>query len=129
MIFWAYVGDVRTITDNETLRLGKLAQLSKTLLVLPHSNAGPERLFSLARKIHTELRREMHMDPTTLSDSLSVTLNNDTPCYVNEGLLILYYNFHNVIMYAYSVLQFFKMSCKKEQSVLHRYIFKKVGKY
>ena len=72
-------------TDFETLRFGKLAQLSKALLVLPHSNADPERLFSMVRKIYTELRR--HMDPTTLSDSLSVKLNNDNPCYLNETLM------------------------------------------
>ena len=72
-------------TDLETLRFGKLAQLSKALLVLPHSNADPERLFSMVRKIYTELRR--HMDPTTLSDLLSVKLNNDSPCYLNETLM------------------------------------------
>ena len=27
------------------------------------------------------------MDPTTLSDSLSVKLNNDNPCYLNETLM------------------------------------------
>ena len=83
--FWADVGDVRTVTDLETLRFGKLAELSKALLVLPHSNADPERLFSMVRKIYTELRR--HMDPTTLSDLLSVKLNNDNPCYLNETLM------------------------------------------
>ena len=70
--FLADVGYVRTVTDLETLRFGKLAQLSKALLVLLHSNADPERLFSMVEKIYTELRR--HMDPTTLSGSLFVKL-------------------------------------------------------
>ena len=57
--FWADIGDMKTVIDLETLRFEKLSQLTKALLVLPHSNADPERLFSMVRKINTELRRQM----------------------------------------------------------------------
>ena len=83
--FWADIGDIKTVTDLETLRFEKLSQLMKALLLLPHSNADPERLFSTVRKIYTELRRQM--DPSTLSFLLSVKVNHDNPCYLNESLM------------------------------------------
>ena len=83
--FWADIGDIRTVADLETLRFGKLSELAKVLLVLPHSNADPERLFSMVRKIYTELRRQM--DPSTLTSLLSVKVNNTQPCYLNESLM------------------------------------------
>ena len=67
--FWADIGDMKTVANLETLRFGKLSQLAKVLLVLPHSNADPERLFSMVRKIYTELRRQMdplHLVPYSL---------------------------------------------------------------
>ena len=83
--FWADIGDMKTVKDLETLRFEKLSLLAKALLVLPHSNADPERLFSMVRKIYTELRRQM--DPSTLSSLLSVKVNNDNPCYLNQELM------------------------------------------
>ena len=44
--FWADIGDIRTVADLETLRFGKLSELAKVLLVLPHSNADPKRLLA-----------------------------------------------------------------------------------
>ena len=52
--FWAAVAKVRSMTDSETCRFGTLARLAKILLVLPHSNADPERLLSVVRKIETD---------------------------------------------------------------------------
>jgi hypothetical protein len=83
--FWADIGDMKTVANLETLRFGKLSQLAKVLLVLPHSNADPERLFSMVRKIYTELRRQM--DPSTLSSLLSVKVNHTNPCYLNDSLM------------------------------------------
>ena len=79
--FWADIGDMKTITDIETLRFQKLSHLAKALLVLLHSNADPERLFNMVRKIYTELRRQM--DRSTLSSLLSVKVNNNNACYLN----------------------------------------------
>ena len=83
--FWADIRDMKTVKDLETLRFEKLSLLAKALLVLPHSKADPERLFSMVRKIYTELRRQM--DPSTLSSLLSVKVNNDNPCYLNQELM------------------------------------------
>lgn len=48
--FWAAMSEIHTVTDVDTLRFGMLSTLAKVLLVLPHSNADPERLFSMVRK-------------------------------------------------------------------------------
>ena len=52
--FWAAMAEQKAITDSASLRFGTLAQQAKTLLILPHSNADPERLFSMVIKIETE---------------------------------------------------------------------------
>ena len=83
--FWAAMSEIPTVTDADTLRFGMLSALAKVLLVLPHSNADPERLFSMVRKIQTELRG--NLDPSTVCDLLSVKINNDHPCYDNKHLL------------------------------------------
>ena len=80
--FWAAVAEVHSVTDRETYSFRTLARLAKTFLVLPHSNADPERLFRMVRKIETDQRK--HLDSSTLCDLLSVKINNDNPCYDNE---------------------------------------------
>ena len=52
--FWAAMAEVKLVTDICTLRFGILSRLAKVLLILPHSNADPERLFSMFKKISTE---------------------------------------------------------------------------
>ena len=78
--FWASMAELKAtcITDLECLSFGFLSQLARTLLVLPHSNADPERFFSMVRKVETEHRR--HLDPSTVCDLLSAKVNNDKPC-------------------------------------------------
>ena len=60
-----------------------LSKLAKVLLVLPHSNADPEKLFSMGKKIQTELKG--NLDPTTFCDLLSVKINNDHGCYEHDN--------------------------------------------
>ena len=62
-----------------------LSQLAKTLLVLPHSNADPERIFSMVRKIESEERGRLGTD--TVSSLLSYKMNNSTPCFENAHLM------------------------------------------
>ena len=69
----------------EFFRFGYLSKLAQTLLVLPHSNADPKRLVSMVRKIETEERTQL--DPSILSDLLSVKLNKDEPCYMSQHLV------------------------------------------
>ncbi len=83
--FWAAVGDICSITDTEMYRFSVLGDLAKTLLVLPHSNADPERLFSMVRKIESDQRK--HLDVSTVCDLLSVKINNDRVCYDNQALM------------------------------------------
>ena len=45
--FWAAMAEVKLGTNICTLRFGILSRLAKVLLVLPHSNADTERLFSM----------------------------------------------------------------------------------
>ena len=83
--FWAAVAEIQSVADSEMHRFGLLAHLAKILLVLPHSNADPERLFSMVRKIETDQRK--HLDVSTLCDLLSVKINNDNPCNDNQTLI------------------------------------------
>ena len=62
-----------------------LARLAKILLVLPHSNADPERLFSMLGKIETQSRSLL--SPSTTSDLLTVKMNYDAPYYLSEDLV------------------------------------------
>lgn len=68
--------------DN-TARFKYLSKLAKCLLALPHSNADTERVFSIVRKIVTDLRTEM--DQSTLCPLLSCKLNSDIECYRLEA--------------------------------------------
>ena len=79
---WAAMGELKSITDSALLRFGTLSHLAKILLVLPHSNADPERLFSMVRKIDTEQRRRL--DSSTVCDLLCSEINNDSACYDNK---------------------------------------------
>ena len=47
--FWAAMAKIYSIMDSEVYRFGLLSQFAQVLLVLPHSNADPERLFSMVR--------------------------------------------------------------------------------
>ena len=79
------MADVRSVTDSDSFHYGILSRLAKVLLVLPHSNSDPERLFSMVRKIETEQRKQL--DSSTVCDFLSVKVNNDNPCYGNKPLI------------------------------------------
>ena len=83
--FWAAMAKVTSVMNLEVFRFGTLSSLAQVLLVLPHSNADPERLFSMVRKIETEERRQL--DSSTVCDLLSVKINNDKPCYLNSHLI------------------------------------------
>ena len=52
-----------TAGSSEDVRFGVLSLSAKNLLILPHSKADPERLFSMVRKVQTKIRRSL--DPST----------------------------------------------------------------
>ena len=76
------MGELRAINDLTGRPFGTLSKLAKILLVLPHSNADPEWLLSIVRKIETEHRR--CLDPSTVCDLLITKINNDKACYDNK---------------------------------------------
>jgi len=58
----------------------KLSQIARLILVIPHSNAEEERLFSLVRKNKTAFRP--NLDPKgTPSSLLTIMLANDKPAH------------------------------------------------
>ena len=61
-------------------RLSKVAQL---VLVIPHSNAQEERVFSLVTKNKTSFRPNLKLDGT-LCSILQVKLANPEPCHQYE---------------------------------------------
>ena len=74
--FWASVGDLpKPAGDIGEKRFGHLTGFCKTLLVLPHSTADPERLFSMIGKVDTSQRSSLL--PSTECDILSVKINQD----------------------------------------------------
>ena len=74
-------------TDHESLRFSVLSQLAKRLLILPHSNADPERLFSMMRNIVTYHRKRLDSSTIIICDLLSTKVNNSKPCFDNSHLL------------------------------------------
>ena len=78
---WHQMGRLLMPGDISQLRFGKLFELVKVLLVLPHGNADPERLFSIVGKIETEQRGRLL--PSTVHDLISVKINalSGSPCY------------------------------------------------
>ena len=82
--FWFSMSRILKPGDTSQKRFSKLAQLCKILLVLPHSNADPERLFSMVNKVETDQRGSLKA--STVTDLISVKMNTDSACYDSGGL-------------------------------------------
>ena len=82
--FWQEMGDLTRPGDIQQKCFPHLSHLCKVLLVLPHSTADPECLFSMVRKIETDHRGSLL--PSTLASLLSVKLNTDEECYNSREL-------------------------------------------
>ena len=52
-VIWGYQSSLKL--GNGTHKFGKINDVSKTVLILPHSNAGEERVVSLIRKNKTAI--------------------------------------------------------------------------
>ena len=80
-IVWHHISTMRD-PDN-TLRFAQLSQIVKLILVIPHSNAEEERVFSMVRKNKTAFRPSL--DPKgTLSSILTIKLANTQPAHSYE---------------------------------------------
>ena len=74
-----------TIMPWDDMECPRLASLVKILKVLPHSNADPERLFSMVQKIETENCTQLK--PETTCHLLRVKMNDSSPCHASRDLL------------------------------------------
>ena len=82
--FWSAMGELPLIAGEGGKRFGHLAGFCKNLLILPHSTADPERLFSIIGKVDTSQRSNLR--PQTVCDILSVKINVDEECYKSNDL-------------------------------------------
>lgn len=69
--------------DSSNVRFPRLLQVAKSVLVIPHSNASEEPIFSMVRKNKTPFRPSLGIDKTLLS-LLTVKLGVDEPCEIFE---------------------------------------------
>ena len=80
--FWACMGEQpQPGSEIGEKRFHNIADLCKILLVLPHSTADPERLFTMVGKVDTSQRSSLL--PSTVWDILSV---KDQKCYQSNEL-------------------------------------------
>ena len=65
---------------NNEIRRNRLSKIAKLILVIPHSNAEEERVFSMVRKNKTPFRPNLDIE-RTLSSLLTVKLATNEPCH------------------------------------------------
>ena len=76
--FWGLMSDIQdTFTGKQ--RFPILSKLAKACCVVPVSNADPERIFSMLKKIQTDMRSELHND--TVCSLVCAKQNQDVQCY------------------------------------------------
>ena len=81
-ILWWYIAHVKQ-PGSSAKRFQHLTRIAEAVLVIPHSNAEEERLFSIVRKNKTDSRSCLGLDGT-LSNILAMKLaypEEMTPCY------------------------------------------------
>ena len=79
---WWHIGHM-VVPDSSCQRFSHLLKVAELVLILPHSNAGEERLFSMVRKNKTDSRSRLKLDGT-LSNLLAMKLQYPecvSPCY------------------------------------------------
>ena len=73
-MLWYYIASMRLL-ETSISRFKVLPRIAVIVLVLPHSNASLERLFSIIRKNKTDMRSSLKLDGT-LSSILSMKTHN-----------------------------------------------------
>ena len=72
-VIWGYLSSLKL--GNGSHNFGGISDVAKTVLILPHSNAGEERVFSLIRKNKTAFRPSLQVDGT-LASLLTIKMAN-----------------------------------------------------
>ena len=80
-VIWCYLSMLKGSDGRPTF--SRLSKIAKLVLVLPHSNAGEERVFSIIRKNETPFRPNLGIDKT-LPSLLTVKLATEEPCHKYE---------------------------------------------
>ena len=81
-VIWAFLGSMKT-SNGCSLRFPNLSRVARLIWVLPHSNTGEERVFSIIRFNKTPYCSSLGLDGT-LSSILTIKLHNVEPCYALE---------------------------------------------
>lgn len=80
-VLWHFISTLRCGDGRD--RFKRLSSIAKLVLVIPHSNAGEERVFSMVKKNKTPFRPNLSLDKT-LSGLLTVKLAVNEPCHKFE---------------------------------------------
>ena len=83
---WTYLSSMKSVDG--TLWFPMLTKVAQLVLVLPHSNAQEERVFSLVTKNKTMFRPNLKLDGT-LSSILTVKLANPETLFLTMSHLML----------------------------------------
>lgn len=75
---WGHLCQMPTVGSSQP-RFSRLAQVARSVVVIPHSNASEERVFSMVRKNKTPFHPNLGLDGT-LSSIIQVKLGVDDPC-------------------------------------------------
>ncbi len=77
-ILWHYLSTMKG--GDGRLLFPRLSKVAKLVLVIPHSNADEERVFSIVRKNKTPFRPNLSLDKL-LPSLLTVKLATEEPCH------------------------------------------------
>ena len=77
-VLWSHLCKIQIIGSSQ-LKFLRLAQVAKVVLVIPHSNASEERVFSMVHKNKTPFHPSLGLDGT-FSSIIKVKLGVDDPC-------------------------------------------------
>ena len=76
-LIWAHLSSAKN--PDGTIRFKRLSSVARIVLILPHSNAEEERVFSMVTKNKTAFRPNLKLDGT-LQSILAIKLANPEPC-------------------------------------------------
>ena len=80
-MIWHYLSNLKAVDGKN--RFSRISRVAKLVLVIPHSNAEEERIFSMVRKNKTAFRP--NLDPKgTLSSILTIKLGSHHTAHVFE---------------------------------------------
>lgn len=83
--FWTALSKMSSVHDQSELCFANLSKLAKVCLVLPHSNADPERLFSTVKKSEASQRSNLKLETTC--NLISCKYNHPNNCYQSADLM------------------------------------------